>query len=110
MDTAFAWALAVPGIIFLLLVVPLWVVFHYLTAWKRIRAGTAGPGRVAVDSAELEVEFVAKRNAEGGGGVKFWVVTAEGKAAIAEETTHRFKLSLKPLDSSGKPVKVSRRR
>ena len=54
MDTAFAWALAVPGIIFLLLVVPLWVVFHYLTAWKRIRAGTAGPGRVAVDSAELE--------------------------------------------------------
>ena len=54
MDTAFAWALAVPGIIFLLLVVPLWVVFHYLTEWKRIRAGTAGPGRVAVDSAELE--------------------------------------------------------
>jgi phage shock protein B len=53
-DTAFAWALAVPGIIFLLLVAPLWVVFHYLTAWKRIRAGTAGPGRVAVDSAELE--------------------------------------------------------
>lgn len=54
MDIAFAWALAVPGVIFLLLVAPLWVVFHYLTAWKRIRAGTAGPGRVAVDSAELE--------------------------------------------------------
>ena len=54
MDNAFAWALAVPGVIFLLLVAPLWVVFHYLTAWKRIRAGTAGPGRVAVDSAELE--------------------------------------------------------
>ncbi len=54
MDTAFAWALAVPGIIFLLLVAPLWVIFHYVTAWKRIRAGTAGPGRVAVDSAELE--------------------------------------------------------
>ena len=54
METAFAWALAVPGIIFLLLVVPLWVVFHYITAWKRIRAGTAGPGRTAVDSAELE--------------------------------------------------------
>ena len=54
MDTAFAWALAVPGIIFLLLVAPMWVVFHYVTAWKRIRAGTAGPGRVAVDGAELE--------------------------------------------------------
>ena len=54
MDTAFAWALAVPGIIFLVVVAPLWVIFHYVTAWKRIRAGTAGPGRVAVDSAELE--------------------------------------------------------
>lgn len=54
MDTAFAWALAVPGIIFLVVVAPLWVFFHYITAWKRIRAGTAGPGRVAVDSAELE--------------------------------------------------------
>ena len=54
MDTAFAWALAVPGIIFLVVVAPLWVIFHYVTAWKRIRAGTAGPGRVAVDSSELE--------------------------------------------------------
>ena len=54
MEPTFAWALVVPGIIFLLLVAPLWVVFHYVTAWKRIRAGTAGPGRVAVDSAELE--------------------------------------------------------
>ena len=54
MDTAFAWALAVPGIIFLVVVAPLWVIFHYIPAWKRIRAGTAGPGRVAVDSAELE--------------------------------------------------------
>ena len=54
METAFAWALAVPGIIFLVVVAPLWVIFHYITAWKRIRAGTAGPGRVAVDSAELE--------------------------------------------------------
>ena len=54
MDTAFTWALAVPGIIFLVVVAPLWVIFHYVTAWKRIRAGTAGPGRVAVDSAELE--------------------------------------------------------
>ena len=54
METAFAWALAVPGIIFLLLVAPLWVVCHYITAWKRIRTGTAGPGRIAVDSAELE--------------------------------------------------------
>ena len=64
----------------------------------------------AVDSAELEVEFVAKKSKEAGGGLGFWVVTAEGKAAVAEETKHRFKLNLKPLDSAGKPVKVSHRR
>ena len=61
-----------------------------------------------VSNAEIEVEFVATRSAEAGGGVKFWVVTAEGKAAVAEETTHRFKLSLVPLDKSGARMKVSR--
>ena len=54
MDITFAWALAVPGIIFLLLVAPLWIIFHYTTVWKRIRAGSAGPGKVTVDRADLE--------------------------------------------------------
>lgn len=51
----FPWALlAVPGIIFLVFIAPLWITFHYITVWKRMRAGTAGPGMVAVDRAELE--------------------------------------------------------
>ena len=54
MDISLPWALAVPGIIFLLLVAPLWITFHYVTVWKRMRAGTAGPGKVVVDRAELE--------------------------------------------------------
>ena len=54
MDITFPLALAVPGFIFLVVVVPLWIVFHYLTVWKRMRAGTAGPGRVVIDRAELE--------------------------------------------------------
>ena len=54
MDITFLWALAVPGVVFLVFIVPLWIVFHYLTAWKRMRAGTAGPGKVVIDRAELE--------------------------------------------------------
>ena len=54
MDISLPWALAVPGIVFLVFVAPLWIFFHYVTAWKRIRAGTAGPGKVVIDRAELE--------------------------------------------------------
>ena len=55
MDITFLWALlAVPGVVFLVFIAPLWIVFHYLTAWKRMRAGTAGPGKVVIDRAELE--------------------------------------------------------
>ena len=38
------WALAVPVIIFLGLIVPLWIAGHYITIWLRIRAEkNAGP-------------------------------------------------------------------
>ena len=45
------WALAVPGIIFLAIVAPLWLICHYATVWVRMRAG---PGKVVVERAELE--------------------------------------------------------
>ena len=45
------WALAVPGIIFLAIVVPLWIICHYATVWVRMRAG---PGKVVVEREELE--------------------------------------------------------
>lgn len=62
-----------------------------------------------VQDAELEVELVATKSTEAGGGVKFWVVNAEGKASVAEETTHRLKLRLRPVSApDGGSVKVSR--
>ena len=54
MDITFPWALAVPGIIFLVVIVPLWIIFHYVTVWKRMRAGTAGPGKIVIDREQLE--------------------------------------------------------
>ena len=32
----------------------LWITFHYITVWKRMRAGAASPGKVVIDRAELE--------------------------------------------------------
>ena len=52
--TTIPWALSVPGIIFLVVVVPLWILCHYVTVWMRLRAGAAGPGKVAVERAELD--------------------------------------------------------
>ena len=55
--TTIPWALSVPGIIFLVVVAPLWMLCHYVTVWMRLRAGAgagAGPGKVAVERAELD--------------------------------------------------------
>ena len=32
------WALAIPAIIFVGLIVPLWIIFHYVTVWIRMRS------------------------------------------------------------------------
>jgi phage shock protein B len=34
MEHAMGWVLAVPAIIFMAVVAPLWVIFHYLTRWR----------------------------------------------------------------------------
>ena len=43
------WALAIPVIIFVGLIVPLWIMFHYVTVWIRMRAnkGALDPAAAA---------------------------------------------------------------
>ena len=48
------WLLAFPVIAFITVVAPIWIVFHYLTQWKRMQAGRLADGQVAVSKAELE--------------------------------------------------------
>ena len=43
----------VPILVFLGVVVPLWLVFHYITKWKRMKQQTLPEGKVAIDKAEL---------------------------------------------------------
>ena len=48
------WALAVPVILFVGFVGPLWIVFHYVTVWKRMRTETAGPDEIVLPKADVE--------------------------------------------------------
>ena len=48
------WALAVPVIVFITVIGPLWLSFHYITAWKRLNAGELSEGQVAVSREELQ--------------------------------------------------------
>ncbi|MDH3713676.1 MAG: envelope stress response membrane protein PspB [Gammaproteobacteria bacterium] len=45
--------LSVPLIIFLAVVAPLWIFFHYVTKWKRMKVAGAEEGQAVVDSKEL---------------------------------------------------------
>ncbi|WP_413205665.1 envelope stress response membrane protein PspB [Rhodospirillum sp. A1_3_36] len=44
----------VPLVIFVSLVLPTWVVFHYITKWKRMKMADLGDGKIAVSREELE--------------------------------------------------------
>jgi Trypsin-co-occurring domain 2 len=55
-----------------------------------------------VEKVELELKVVLSRTVKGGGGIKFWVLSAEGSTEGSRETTHNFKLTLLPLDPETK--------
>ena len=57
------WAIAVPLIVFVVVVGPVWVVFHYITLWKRMKAEQqkSSPEQVAK---EKEIIAMLKGRAE----------------------------------------------
>lgn len=58
--------------------------------------------RFRVESMELELQIAVTRESEVGGGIKFWVINANGKQKTASTDHHTFKLKLQPLlDSPG---------
>jgi hypothetical protein len=56
---------------------------------------------------EIEVQIATTKEAEGKGGVKFWVYNAEAGVAASEGTTQRLKLKMQPIGADGKPLAVS---
>ncbi len=55
------------------------------------------PARLGVSKAEVEVQFAVERTREGGGGIKFNVISIGGTASRSATATHRLLLSLTPL-------------
>ena len=54
------WALAVPVIIFLGIIVPIWITFHYITLWLRMRSAR-GATTPAADAELTALRDVAER-------------------------------------------------
>lgn len=61
--------------------------------------GAARAVAFGVEKVELELKVAVSRKLKTGGGIKFWVVSAEGGAEGGSETTHTFNLTLSPLDA-----------
>src|SRR3712207_5630491 len=72
-------------------------------------AWAAGQGqrvRFRVSDVTLTVEAVARREREGGGKVRWWLIEAGGQAKRGTETTQTLVLSLSPAlyDERGRPA------
>src|SRR4051794_16244634 len=60
------------------------------------RAGENQRVRFGVPQVTLTVEAVARREAQGGGKIRWWLVEAGGEAKRASETTQTLVLTLSP--------------
>jgi hypothetical protein len=56
--------------------------------------------RFKVEGVELELQVGVSREAEGEGGIKFWVVNLGGRYKQGREDVHTFKLKLLPVSGS----------
>ncbi len=56
------WALAVPVVIFLAVIAPLWLLLHYTTVWRRMRMKTEDePGAEAAGAELARLRELAQR-------------------------------------------------
>ncbi len=57
------WALAVPVVLFLAVIVPIWITFHYITIWVRLRSEkhTVGGGGEDLEKLRNTAERLEQR-------------------------------------------------
>jgi hypothetical protein len=60
-----------------------------------------------VKTVELELQLAIDREVGGSGGVKFWVLSADGKASVKNTDTHRITITLQPLSTAGGAALIS---
>lgn len=66
--------------------------------------GEGQPVRLRVESVKLDVQVAVTASAEAQGGVKFWVLTAGGKATEGTTATHTVSLELTAETAEGGSV------
>jgi len=64
---------------------------------KAIAEGSGEDLRFGLGPVEVEFEVTLEKAAGAEGGVKFWVVSAEGRGSVTQGARHRVKLELEPL-------------
>ena len=74
-----------------------------------MKEGEGEDVRFRVGPVDLEFGVEVTQDAGVSGGIKFWVVSLEAEGKAARATTHTVKLTLMPLDSSGKDLQVGGR-
>ncbi len=73
-----------------------------------VRLGGHEDVRFRLGPVELEFELDVKRDVEAKGGVKFWVVSLEGKGHVGRDSRNRIKLLLQPVGTEGGDLRVGR--
>lgn len=76
-----------------------------------IEAMSRGQGKglqFALGDLELEFAVSLTQDRQARGGIKVWVVNADGSVGTSAARTQRVKVTLKPIDpQSGEPAKIS---
>jgi Trypsin-co-occurring domain 2 len=72
-----------------------------------VAAGKGQAIKFEVGTIELELEVAVTRKTKGGGGLKFWVVAAQGEHGVDTLTRHTFKLTLNPKLATGGAFSVA---
>ncbi|MFI5798437.1 trypco2 family protein [Streptomyces sp. NPDC051677] len=68
---------------------------------EAMRESAGHPVRLHVETVNLDLQVAVTQAEEGGGGVKFWVVSADGKASQTISATHTVSLQLKAETTDG---------
>ncbi|MGW0904592.1 trypco2 family protein [Streptomyces sp. NPDC002853] len=64
------------------------------------------PVRLHVETINLDLQVAVTNSREAGGGAKFWVLSADGKAAKNTEATHTVSLQLRAETAAGGRVRT----
>lgn len=69
-----------------------------------MQAGKGQDIKFLVEDISLDLQIVASTEASGGGGVKWWILSAEASAEKASSVTQKLSLKLKVVNSIGESI------